>query len=202
MKLFLRPVRLLTIPLLVVAATACGGSDDAAETATDDVVESADAADSSSADESDEPAEPASSSEFSGGVIAGDLGRTCELLTADTVAATMGVEATSQLISSDATSGLCSFGADGSVAVSVYLPEDAVGIVASDWISATFEARVSEGASGGQSEFGGLPRAAWTQDGTATVAIAADPYYIELIDSNDQDVALTALLGELIDALS
>lgn len=201
----MRPsVRLLTVPLLVVAAAACGGGDsDDGETADTESTELGDARseDDTGTDTVVGTDDTDSAGSFSGGVIAGDFSRTCELLSADTVAETMGIEATSELLSSGETQGVCAYGADGSVKLSTYLPEETVGIAASDFLDQKIGFEESEGTTTSAGDFQGLPRAVLIKDGVATVALVADPYYVELIDDNDQDVLLSTLLGPLVDAL-
>jgi len=215
------PVALLLVGTLVLAA--CGGSDtpDAVESSvTDSAVDDLPSAEASSDDAAtselvpDEPVDaddPAVSGEapddgsaggaYSGGVVASSFDGICDVLDEAQVAELFDVEATSVISSVNEGTGVCEFGDGGNVRLTIKRPDIESGADAPDFYQDIVEALTAEGIDVVETNVDGIDRATFLERGGVTITFALDPYYVELSDRNGQDMALTALVTQVAEAL-
>lgn len=179
------------------ALAACGGgSDDDAAPPTDEPAEQPDSTpDDSGSDD------VAAGSGASGGPIADDFGRICDLLDAQAVADIMSIEPVSQPNGVGGGTGLCEYGAEASVTLVVTDQQEQMGLSAQEFFDLLIADERANGNEVAEAPLMGLPRAAWIEGESATVVVALEPYLIQMTDANGQDIALSVLIGGVADAL-
>lgn len=192
--------------LLLVA---CGGGSDATDdslpsaddAATTEIVEQEPLDSDDPAVSGEAPADAAAGGAYSGGVVAADFNGVCDILDNAKVAELFSIEATSVVSSVNTGTGVCEFGDGGTVRLLVSRPDISLGMDAPDFFRQTVDSLISEGLNVGEAEVNGITRAAFVEGNKATIAFALDPFYVELRDTNGQDIVLTVLVADVVEAL-
>lgn len=151
---------------------------------------------------SDGDGDAATGSEVSGGPIADDWSRVCELLDAQTVAELFGVDAVSQVNGAGSGTALCQYGSAGEVQLIVTDPGEQSGISATDFLAARVDFERGNGFEVVEAPLMDLPRATWiADDGRAVTVVALEPYLVEMSDVAGQDIAMGVAIGGVLDSL-